>query len=54
MTRTSKYLHLTTFSNIFVILSTCTWFGKCVKMPKLYQNNEFFDYFFGEANKQAC
>ena len=53
MTRTSKYLHLTTLSNVFVILSTCACFGKCVKMPKIYLINEFFDYFFGEANKQA-
>jgi len=40
-TPASKYLHLTTFSNICVIL--CSYICNCLKMPKKSQINEYSD-----------
>ena len=45
-TPTSKYLHLTTFSNICVWFYPCSYICDCLKMPKKSQINEYSDHYW--------
>jgi hypothetical protein len=54
-TPTSKYLHLTTFSNICVIIFyPCSYICNCLKMPKKSQINEYSDLKYWRSLLSPC
>jgi hypothetical protein len=52
-TPASKYLHLTTFSNICVWFYPCSYICDCLKMPKKSQINEYSDAMFSMMYSQV-